>query len=83
MKFSEIVCKKVFLRPVICGLCAASVEKVLCDVYGKIHEKFLFFLDHFVAMAKYHGFITHDDGKHYHGCYDMLHYTIGCIATAQ
>jgi len=59
------------------------VEKVLCDVYGKIHETFWFLLEHFVAMAKYHAFITYDDGKHYHGCYDMLHYTIGCIATAQ
>jgi len=59
------------------------MEKVLCDVYGKIHEKFRFLVDHFVAMEKCHVFITHDDAKRCHGYYDMLQYTIGCIVTAQ
>jgi len=34
-------------------------------------------------MAICHGFITQDDGKRYYNYYDMLHYVVGRIATAQ
>ena len=65
------------------GRWAVTMEKVLCDVYGKKHRKFWFLLNHFVAMAICHGFITQDDGKRYYNYYDMLHYVVGRIATAQ
>jgi len=51
MQCSEIKCKNVLWTPVVGGRWAVTMEKVLCEVRGKIHEKFGFLLDHFVPLA--------------------------------
>ena len=65
------------------GTWAATVTVVPGPVNGKWREFFWFLLNHFVVMVKIACFIIHEDGKCYHGYYDILHYTIGYIVTAQ
>ena len=61
----------------------ATVTMVPGPVNGKWREFFWFLFGRFVPMAICHGFITWDDAKRCHCYYDMLHYAIGGIATAQ
>ena len=65
------------------GVWETTVTMVPVPLNKKYMQIFWFLVNHFVAIAICRGFITQDDGKCCHGYYDMLHYTIGCIATAQ
>ena len=60
-----------------------TVTMVSGRLNEKMHENPWFLMNHSVPMAINHGFITWEDGKCYRGYYDMLHYAIGAIATAQ
>ena len=65
------------------GVWETTVSMVASPLNEKWSKIFPFLLNNIVAIAICHGLITQDDGKCCHGYYDMLHYTIGCIATAQ
>ena len=65
------------------GVWETTVSMVASPLNEKWSKIFPFLLNNIVAMAKCHGFINQYYGKHHHGYYDMLHYVIGCIATAQ
>ena len=65
------------------GIWGTTVTMVPGPLNEKWPEIFRFLFGRFVPMAICHGFITQDDEKHYHDYYDMLHDTIGPIATTQ
>ena len=53
------------------------MEKVLCDVYGKIDETFWFLLYHFVSMANLVNVGTQDEQTDAHGSNGTTQVAIG------
>jgi len=54
-----------------------SVEKVLCDVYGKIDETFWFLLYHFVSMANLVNVGTQDEQTDAHSSKSTTQVALG------
>ena len=63
--------------------CAVAMEKVLCDVHGKIKIKIPFFIRHFYSISNLGHIITQDCAKHVSGYYYVPQVALGYLKRTQ